>query len=270
MPFSVLMSLYAKEHTDYLRQSLESVFNQTLPPDEVILVEDGPLTSELYSVVNEFAQKHNELKIINIEKNGGLGRALNEGLKHCSHELVARMDTDDISLPDRFEKEVSFMNSHPEIDVCSAWIAEFDEDNPDDIISIKKLPETHDELYKYGKFRCPINHPVSIFRKKAVIDSGSYQHIRLFEDYYLWGRMMVKGYKFHNIQETLLKFRLSPQMYSRRGGLKYALTEINLINKFRKIGYVDFLSSVFAIISRFIVRIIPNSTRKLIYTKLLR
>ena len=127
MRFSVLLSLYYKENPIFLRESLHSVFGQTLQPDEVILVEDGPLTPALYEVVEEFAGRYSTIKRIVLEKNRGLGNALSEGLKHCSCDLVARMDTDDICKPERFARQLAFMESHPEISVVGAWIDEFQE-----------------------------------------------------------------------------------------------------------------------------------------------
>lgn len=258
-----------KESPLFLDQSLGSIFNQTLTADEVILVEDGPLTPELYNVVNKYKSAHNELKLVKLEKNGGLGRALNEGLRHCSYDLVVRADTDDICKPDRFEKQVRFMESHPEVDVCSAAVDEF-EDNIDNIKSTRALPCNHDKLYKFGKRRNPINHPVSIFRKSAVEAVGSYQHFYLFEDYYLWARMMVNWAKFHNLQESLLYFRRSPQMIKRRGGWKYAITEIKFQFALHKIGYIGLFTMIENIIIRFGLRIMPNNARGLIYSKLLR
>lgn len=270
MPFSVLMSLYWKERPEFLCQSLESVFDQTLVPDEVVMVEDGPVGEVLEAVVNEFSAKHPEMKVVRLPRNGGLGPALNEGLKHCSHELVARMDTDDIALPQRFERQVGFMESHKDIDLCSAWIEEFINDNPDEITSIRKLPETPEKLYEYGKRRCPVNHPVAMFRKRAVEKAGSYQPLYLFEDYYLWARMLVGGAKMYNIQESLLRFRTSADMYNRRGGLKYALAERSLLWKFYKLGYVGLFSTLKNMTMRFTVRVMPNRLRSFVYTHLLR
>lgn len=137
MAFSVLMSLYWKERQEFLRLSLESVFNQSLAPDEVVLVEDGPVGEELERVVSEFSAEHPEMKVVRLPQNGGLGKALNEGLRHCSHELVARMDTDDISMPSRFERQVNFMERHPEVAACSSWIQEF-EGTTSNIKSVKR------------------------------------------------------------------------------------------------------------------------------------
>ena len=269
MAFSVLLSLYYKENPIFLEQSLASVFSQTLRADEVVLVEDGPLTQELYNVVEKYQKNYPELKVIPLEKNGGLGRALNEGLKHCKYDLVVRADTDDVCKPERFQKQIAFMESHAEIDVCSAAIDEFVE-SIEDVTSTRALPETHEELYRFGQRRNPINHPVSVFRKSAVEAVGSYQHFSLFEDYYLWARIMMNGAQFHNMQESLLYFRYSPEMIKRRGGWKYALTEMKFQMALHRIGYIDRLTMIENLLIRFGVRVMPNKLRSLVYSKLLR
>lgn len=269
MKFSVLLSLYYKESPLSLRESLDSVFNQTLLPNEVILVEDGPLTPALHEVVEEFAGRHTELKRVVLEKNGGLGNALNEGLKHCSCDLVARMDADDICKPERFAIQVAFMENHPDIDVVGAWIDEFQE-GVSNVISTRKPPETSDEILQSGKKRNPMNHPVVMFRKKAVEAAGGYLPFPLFEDYYLWVRMLVNGAKMYNIPKSLLYFRLSPEVYKRRGGWKYAYVEICLQRQFHKLGYIGILTMVTNICIRLTTRLVPNGLRGWIYKKLLR
>lgn len=267
--FSVLLSLYYKENPLFLRESLVSIFSQTLFPDEVVLVEDGPLTDDLKAVVDEFAQTYSVLKVVSLPVNGGLGKALNEGLKHCSYDIVVRMDTDDISRPYRFEKQVSYMEAHPDVDVCSAWIDEF-QGNISNVVTTKCLPETSEEIYEYGKKRCPINHPAAVFRKHAVLAAGGYMHYPLFEDYYLWARMLVAGAKFYNFQESLLWFRTTPDVYRRRGGWRYAMTEIRLQFLFVGIGYIGFGTFLKNLSIRFIVRIVPNNFRTFIYKNFLR
>lgn len=266
--FSVLISVYYKEKTDYLTKALESIVNQTLLPDEIVLVEDGPLKQEQEEVISRFASLYKIFRIIKLARNQGLGKALNEGLKHCSYDLVARMDSDDISLPYRFEKQVSFMESHPEIDACSATINEFI-DNPDNIISKRNLPETSEELYRFGKTRSPLNHPAVMFRKSAVLRAGGYQHFPLLEDYYLWVRMIIKGSRLYNLQEPLLLFRCSPNMYKRRGGLKYALTELKFQRMMHEIGYISLPKMITNSIIRFTARIIPNRLRSVLYRSFL-
>lgn len=269
MQFSVLISLYYKEKPDFLRQSLDSVFGQTLPPDEVILVEDGPLTRELDAVVEEYVQHHSELRIVKLPQNVGLGQALNKGLMYCSNELVARMDTDDVCYLDRFQKQVAFMEMHPEIDVCSAWIDEFQGDI-NNVTSTRSLPETSDEIFEYGKKRSPINHPVVMFRKSAVEAVGSYKPFYLFEDYYLWVRMLLNGAKFHNLQEPLLYFRFSSDMFNRRGGWKYACSEVKFYITLYRLGYIGFVKTCINLCIRFSTRMAPNKLRSWIYRKLLR
>jgi glycosyltransferase involved in cell wall biosynthesis len=269
MSFSVLMSLYAKERPEFLRTSLESVFTQTLRSDEVVLVLDGPITEALQSVVTEYSSKYPELKVVPIAKNGGLGKALNEGLKHCSHELVARMDTDDVCKLSRFEKQVHFMELHPEVSVVGAWIDEF-VDSIEEVTSVRTLPESQAEILDFAKGRNPMNHPVVMFRKSAVLAVGSYQHFPLFEDYYLWVRMLVKSYQFYNLQESLLWFRSSPDMFKRRGGWSYAMDEVRFQKELKRLGLLSSLQMYKNIVVRFGVRVMPNSLRSLIYQKLLR
>lgn len=265
--FSVLLSLYFKEDPTYLRQSLESIFNQTLQPSEVVLVKDGELTPALENVINEFVEEQTTLKIVPLISNLGLGRALNEGLKYCTYDLVARMDTDDISRSDRFQRQVNFMMKHPEISVLSGWIEEF-EGEISRVKTVRKLPETSEELFQYGKKRCPMNHPCVMYRKKDVLKAGGYR--KFPEDYYLWGYMLNAGYKFYNLQEPLLFFRFSSDMFKRRGGLKYALAEFRLQKEFLCIGYVNFNLFLRNITIRFIIRMMPNYLREFVYKRLLR
>ena len=269
MPFSVLMSLYAKERPEYLRQSLDSIFSQTLRANEVILVKDGPLTINLDAVVKEYESTYPELKVISLTTNQGLGKALNEGLKHCSFDLVVRMDTDDISREDRFERQVTFLQNNANIDVCSSWLQEFEGDVSNKK-TIKTVPSSHNEIEKYIKSRNPINHPAVIFRKKAVINAGGYQPFPLFEDYYLWARMMINGSKFANIPECLVNFRISPDTYKRRGGYQYAKNSAKFQWTLYKHGIITSIAAIKSSVLRGIVYLLPNKIRSLIYSKLLR
>lgn len=267
--FSVLLSLYIKEQPSFLKQSLDSLLSQTLQPNEIVLVKDGPLTSELDAVVSDFAKRCASLKVVALPQNQGLGRALNEGLKYCSYDLVARMDTDDIAKPKRFEKQVEVFRRNPEIDICSAWIDEF-EGERQNIISTRRLPEKHEDIVCYAQSRCPINHPVVMFKKSAVIKAGGYQHFPLFEDYFLWMRMLKNGARFYNIQESLLYFRTSPDMFRRRGGWKYAMDELRFQKVLLGMGVISIASFFKNILIRFPVRITPNRIRSWLYQKVLR
>ena len=269
MRFSVLLSVYYKESYSAFCKSLDSIFTQTTCPDEVILVEDGPLGSDLNDIISEYSAKYPTLKIIPLPTNQGLGKALNEGLKHCSYDIVARMDTDDIAKPDRFEKQLAVFEKYSDIDVVGAWIDEF-EDDISDVKSVRKLPELPDDIRQFAKRRNPINHPVVMFRKSAVLAAGGYQHFPLFEDYYLWIRMLMNGVKFYNIQESLLYFRFSPEMFKRRGGWRYVISELHFLLKMRQMHFISFSEFMQNLFVRFSIRLIPNSLRTIIYTKLIR
>lgn len=269
MNFSVLMSLYVKEHPTYFKQSLDSIFSQTLLPTEIVLVKDGPLTKELDEVVEEFCSRNSIIKVVSLSKNQGLGKALNKGLKHCSYDLVARMDTDDIAKPYRFEKQLKIFRENTDVDVVGSWIDEFEGDSSN-VISIRKLPEKHDEIYQYAQKRNPINHPVVMFKKNAVEAASGYKHFPLFEDYYLWVRMLLNGAKFYNIQESLLYFRSSSDMFKRRGGIKYACTEAKFQWHIHKLRFISLPRTCMNIAIRFGARIVPNEVRGWIYKNLLR
>ena len=267
--FSVLLSLYVKESPTFLALSLDSIFHQTLLPTEIILVKDGPLTAELDAIVSDYAVRYPVLKVVALPQNRGLGRALNEGLKHCSYDIVARMDTDDIARPDRFEKQIAVFLEHPELDLVGAWIDEF-ENKPQHVLSVRKVPETSGEIYEYCKKRCPVNHPVVMFRKSAVLAAGGYQHFPLFEDYFLWVRMLKNGATFYNIQESLLYFRTSPDMFKRRGGWKYAMDEVRFQNIMRKMKMITWGRFLMNVAIRFPVRLMPNKFREVLYRQSLR
>ena len=269
MRFSVLLSVYYKESYSAFCKSLDSIFTQTTCPVEVILVEDGLLGSDLNDIISEYSAKYPTLKIIPLPTNQGLGKALNEGLKHCSYDIVARMDTDDIAKPDRFEKQLAVFEKYSDIDVVGAWIDEF-EDDISDVKSVRKLQELPDDIRQVAKRRNPINHPVVMFRKSAVLAAGGYQHFPLFEDYYLWIRMLMNGAKFYNIQESLLYFRFSPEMFKRRGGWRYVISELHFLQKMRQMHFISFSEFMQNLFVRFSIRLIPNSLRAIIYTKLIR
>lgn len=266
-PFSVLISVYSKEHPQYLAEALDSIYQQTAPPDEVILVEDGPLTPELYAVVASCAAEHDNLTIVSLTENKGLAEAMNEGLKHCTHELVARMDSDDISLPHRFEKQLQLLADHPEIDICSSCIDEFS-GSRDNIIARRIVPEHHDEIYEYGKRRNPINHPAVMYRKSKVIESGGYKGFP--EDLCLWYKMLIDGCRVYNFPESLLLFRWSPELYYRRGGWEYAKKEFRAQLYAHAIGYTSFRQMLSNIMVRSVVSLLPNGLRRRFYLCFLR
>lgn len=265
IPFSVLLSLYKKENPKYLKEALDSIFCQTVRSDDVVLVEDGLLPDNLEVVVRDYERQYHELHVVRFEQNRGLGVALNEGMRYCKHDIIARADTDDINHPDRFEQELKVLLEHPEYDLISAWIDEF-VDNPKQIHSQRRLPEKPEDIYKYGKHRCPVNHPVAMYRKKAVEKVGGYQTDLFPEDYYLWMKMLKAGYKFYNIQDSLLSFRYNPETIKKRGGWRYAVDEAKTQWKaYHQLHYLSIADFCFNVSIRFTTRIIPNKLRQFIY-----
>ena len=267
--FSLLMSVYNGEKAEYLTECFDSIYKQTVRPTEIVLVEDGQLNDSLREAIKREEQRFPMMKRVVLKQNCGLGVALSEGMKACTYDLIARMDTDDICSPNRFEVQLSYMQEHPEIDVLGAWITEFDHE-PSNTVGVRCPPESHEAIYKFGKMRNPTNHPVVMFRRQSVLDAGGYLPSPLFEDYYLWARMLVKGYRFHNLQQSLLLFRRSPEMIHRRGGLSYAQHEMALLKKLREMGYISTYGMARNIAQRYVVRILPNFARGFVYRHLLR
>ena len=270
--FSVLLSVYYKENPEFLEKSIESIyFGQTLKPDEIILVEDGSLTEELYSTIENLKNHIGKeiLKTVKLEKNMGLGNALRIGVEECSNELIARMDTDYIVYPNRFEKQIKYFKNYPETDVLGTFMSEFT-GNINNIICIKDAPNNKTDMKKYMKLRDPVNHPSVMFKKSKVLEAGNYKEIFLNEDSYLWGRMLSKGCVFRNIQEPLVYFRTTDDTYKRRGGWKYIKAEYGLQKEFLKLGIINRVEFLRNITLKNIIRLMPNCLRKFIYLKLLR
>ncbi|WP_260990047.1 glycosyltransferase [Pseudomonas sp. MPDS] len=260
--FSVLMSIHASEQSNYLEACLESLLSQSLQASEIVLVEDGPLPEKLSESIEKF---RNVLPLISVklDENVGLACALNEGLRYCRHEIVARMDTDDVCVPERFEKQVAFMLSHPEIDVLGAMVEEFDSLMLHSL-GIRRLPLAHTELSRFARMRSPISHPTVMFKKQAVLDVGGYPPFRKAQDYALWSLMLTKKYHMQNMDEVLLKMRAGNNMMTRRGR-EYLKHELAILKFQRSIGFISFLEYVLNYVIRSVVRCSPMSIKKMFY-----
>lgn len=269
MPFSLLISIYRKECAENFNQCMHSVWDkQTRKPNEIILVEDGVLTDELDEIINQWKKRlGDKLKVVALEKNVGLGEALNVGLAHCQHDLVARMDTDDIATAERFEKQLSFFKVNPDISVLGSWVGEFEHDE-EKTERYKKVPENHTEIVQYAKKRNPMNHPSVMFRKSAVEHAGNYKTMQGFEDYYLWVRMLINGEKFHNIQEALVNMRVDEGQIDRRSGFNYAIHEFTFQKTLLAMGFIHYAAFFRNVSVRFLARIVPKKIVKFIYTLL--
>lgn len=271
MNFSVLISLYIKEKPESLAECLESLKNQTLQANEVVIVFDGKITSELEDVVSQYS-KELPIKVIRLAENVGLGKALQKGVLACNHEIIARMDTDDIATPDRFEKQINFLRANPQVSVLGSNISEFNL-QANDLKRKRVLPEKHSEIYEFAKFRCPINHPTVVFKKEDVLQVGNYSgELLLWEDYTLWVTMLSKGYIFHNLQENLLHFRVKDgrETIKRRSGLKYALNELKFAKYMRKIGFLSLPEYLKFTTLRPLGRLLPTSILLFVYNKIYR
>lgn len=269
-PVSVLISVYANEDAEHLRLALNSVLEQTYPPNEIVLVKDGLLTSSLDSVIDEMKDYHPEMfKTVSLSENRGLGKALQIGLEHCTDGLVARMDADDISVSDRFEKQVAFMSENPDVDVVGGYIGEF-EDDDGRIQNVREVPNQPKTIAKKARFRSPLNHPTVMFRREAVRSVGGYQDRRLMQDYDLWVRLLVNDYKLANIPEILVKSRAGRELYQRRGGWDYARMELQLQRAFLEIGFISWPIFVFNLVLRLPIRLLPNRVRAFLYESVLR
>lgn len=268
--YSVLMSVYSKENPAWLKLAIESMQTQTLPTSDFVLVCDGPLTPELDGVIAEKRRQMGEtLTVVRLEKNMGLGNALNEGIRHCRNDLVARMDSDDIACLDRCEKQVAVFNEHPEVSICSGTILEFSE-TPEDADRRRMLPEGNEAIREFAKRRSPFNRPCVMYKKSAVEAVGSYQHFYRLEDYYLWIRMLMAGYEGYNIQEPLLYMRAGTSMYKRRAGWRYAKTQIELFRFMWKQGFINAWQYAESCIIRSSSALSPNWLRKYMYITFLR
>lgn len=266
--FSLLLSVHGKDSPTFLHEALASVEKNTVKPNEFILVADGPLPKGIDQIIANFTPPLS-IKIIQLNENRGLGNALSIGLHHCSEEWVARFDSDDLCHPQRFEKQLQFIETHPEISILSSWVAEFD-NCPENYHAIRKVPTEHGAIMRGAKLRNPFNHMAVIYKKSAVLNAGNYQDDYLYEDYALWVRMLMNGCIAANIPEALVYARTGNGMAARRGGLKYARSEIRAQNSFRRIGFISTAEFLRNILVRTPARLIPKALRQWLYRTLLR
>ncbi|MBP2167466.1 glycosyltransferase involved in cell wall biosynthesis [Erwinia toletana] len=263
--FSVLISVYKDDHADFLSEALESIsFVQTLKPDEIIIVADGPLPQDTISVIQSFIEKFDRTTtFIELKENVGLAKALNIGLENCSYDLVARMDADDLSLPDRFKQQISFFNNNASVSVCGGYINEVDARSLD-VVACRKVPIEHDDICYFARSRSPMSHPSVMFRKKAVIDNGGYPLFRKSQDYALWSLLITKNIKFANIPVVLVNMRAGDDLQKRRGfrHLKY---ELSVLNFQRKIKFISWNQYIYNFAGRVVLRLMPVFIRKILY-----
>jgi len=261
--FSIITSVYKNDNPEYVKVAFDSMLvNQSVRPSEIVLVQDGPVSGILSSLLSEYEKRYSEvMHIIRLENNGGLGNALKLGVENAKHDICARMDSDDICLPDRFEKQLAYLKSHPQCDIVGGQMTEFI-DSPDNIVGRREVPLSNEEIYEFMKNRCALNHVTVMFRKKAVLKAGNYQDWFWNEDYYLWVRMMMVGCKFANIPDVAVNVRSGADQYARRGGKKYFDSEIGIKKLMLEKGMITRKEYVINYVERFIIQLmLPNSVR---------
>ena len=274
--YSVLMSVYGKENSVWFKKAAESMLNQTAPPDEFVLICDGPLTEELETAVEELDRSYPGMfQILRLKENVGLGEALRQGILLCRNELVARMDSDDIACPDRCRQQLELFQKIPELSFSSGTIAEFFderelESSETAALRLRTLPQSHEEIVSYAKKRNPMNHMAVMLKKSAVLQAGNYQSAEGLEDYDLWSRMLQLGFRAGNLKETLVWARIGNGMEQRRGGVKYAGRMARFQTLLLKRGFLSLPQYIINCCIRIPVSLLPGRMRAAVYGVCLR
>lgn len=268
--YSILMSVYYKENPEWLRQSIESMLNQTVRTNDFVIIKDGKLTEKLDKIISEYCEKYPDIfHVIELEKNVGLGPALAIGIKECKNELIARMDSDDISVKERCEKELKKFGENPKLDIVGSSIAEFI-DNINNVQAYRILPESDEEIKKYARRRNPFGHPSVMFKKSKVLEAGNYRSYYLCEDYDMWIRMIEKKAQCYNFQEILVYMRIGEDFYKRRGGIKYLKSILKFKKEQYKKGFFSRKDYIISAGTSTVICLMPNKIRDLFYKKVLR
>ena len=269
--FSVLLSLYHKENFLALDQCFQSIWkDQTIQPDEIILVLDGPIGEELSQCVQKWQRIIGKsLRVIPLSQNIGLGMALNEGLKHCSHDWVFRMDTDDICVEKRFEYQLQFIKNNPNIVLFGGQILEFDK-NVNDANKLKPVPQEYSDILSFSKKRNPFNHMTVAYKKSIILSLQGYQHHLFMEDYNLWLRVISKGYEVANLSQILVYARVGNGMHARRRGSEYIKSEKQLLDLKIALKTQSLISAYVTFILRSFFRFLPSNLLGFVYNNLLR
>lgn len=267
---SVLMSVYKNDIPENIAVAIDSIINQTLKPKQCVIVVDGPVSDKIKEILETKKAEHDIIELHYLEKNVGLGNALNYGAKFCKYEFIARMDSDDISVKERFQKQMDCFEKDAELSLVSSDGQEFF-DVVDKLAGVKGCPEKHEDIVEFMKARCPFCHMSVMMKKDALEKAGWYQDWYYAEDYYLWIRMYLTGAKFYNIQENLVWIRINEDTFARRHGLKYYKSIKNLLKYMKNNKIIGFWKYSKEKIRRFIGHVlIPRKLKNKMYMKYLR
>lgn len=267
--YSVLMTVYTKDNPEYFSLALESMVNQTYKPDEIVLVKDGPITDTLQEVIDKQLSQGAPIVQVQLTKNKGLGLALNEGIKVVKNELIARMDSDDYSLPKRCELQVNEFMNNPRLDIIGCPVLEFVGDI-DNIVGERKVPLTNKEIYKFAKKRDPFNHPTVMYRKSTVERAGCYSDYRKNQDTDLWIKMLSNGAICMNLEEPVFRFRFDEGTYKKRKSWINTKILIEIRYKAWKSGFNSFGEFLMVAVAQLGMYILPVGFQKFLYQKILR
>jgi len=262
-PFSLLVAVYDGDHPDHLRRSLRSaVDDQTVPPDQVIIVRDGPVRPEMASCLDQLmAGSPVPVTFIPLERHGGLGPALDKGLAASHHDIVARMDADDVAMPHRFELQLPLM---ADADIVGAGLLEFIADT-DDIVGQRVPPTDPRHIARYARLHDPFNHPTVVYRRQAVLAAGGYGDLPLMEDYALFARMLRAGARVGNVAEPLVYYRVGATAFKRRGGTGLLRSELRLQREFLRSGFISPAGYARNVLIRGSYRLVPWWLRRAVY-----
>lgn len=267
--FSVSMCVYKNDNPEHFKEALESVINQTRQPDEIVLVVDGPVPESINEVIINY-ESNTFFKVISLPKNVGHGNARRKGLDNCTYELIALMDADDISVSDRFEKQLKCFEQNKNLSIVGGNIKEFI-NSVDNIIGIREVPQDDSEIRSYIKKRCPFNQMSVMFKRSEVEKAGGYLDWYCDEDYYLWLRMYLSGATFKNLKDCLVYVRVGEEMYQRRGGWIYFKSEEKLQKYMLNKGIINIFTYINNVAIRLILQVLmPNKLRGFIFKKFAR
>ena len=268
--FSVCMSVYRGDNAEFFKEAVDSLYAQTRLPDELVLVVDGPVGEEINQMILGFESSYDNFKVIRLEKNSGHAIARQTGLDAAKYEYIAIMDSDDIAVSDRLEKQMAYIEAHPELDALGGQIEEFIGE-PSNVVGTRIVPLTDNEIKDYLKSRCPMNLVTVMLRKAAVQKAGGYIDWYCEEDYYLWVRMAEQGMTFANLPDNLVNVRVGEEMYQRRGGMRYFKSEAKLQKYMYNHGLISLTRYIYNVAVRFTVQVLmPNKVRGWVFQKFAR
>ena len=267
--YTVLMSVYIKDNPEWVEASINSMLNQTVKPDEILILKDGKLNDDLEETLKKF-KSYKDIKIVGFEINRGLGPVLADGVRLAKNELIARMDADDISERDRCEIQLKKFEEDSNIDIIGGAVSEFIGNDIKNVVSNRNMPENNIDIYKYAHKRNPFAHPTVMFKKESVLKAGNYRECELCEDYDLWCRMLINNCKGYNVPKTLVNMRVNEDFYKRRGGIKYLNKMLKFKYSLYKIKFYSLMDLIISISVHIVVALIPSKIRVIIYNRFLR